>query len=613
MPYDSTPDQGLLYHDTMTALRHFFDERNHHPSDDQWAALADLVRTLERMADGTLENKLHLSSLDPGVGKSTAIIQFLTAMMSSPIYADTGAIICLFTLDEIEKMAAELAMPKNDICIITADARLNGLGAGPESADKAQVILTTQQRIEWHLKGKAFNEAEQFFYQGKSRIVRVWDEAFVPGRVANLTDGQIGGLIEPTKGVSPKFSDWLREFTGRLLLHKDPNEKLMLLPNFEDTFGVSLNDLLRHFDERRKPNLARVDDEKLQHVENLWLMSGRTVNVRNDKIEGQTLVNFEDTLPHDLAPLVITDASGRIRETYRLMKEGRDSVSELKSAAKDYSNLTIHIWNKGGGKGAFDKRNQDRRGRLITGIVNTIQEHPEDRWLVVHHRKDWKVGDVRKDIEDELGTIPGTVDFVTWGNHRATNAFSDARRVILAGTLFYRLAYYEAHARMALNQPASAGSISEDVFNRTRLGEHKHLLLQAICRGAVRRSDGAGCHPMDAYVIAHVSSGIGASVPEVFPGAEITKWQPVPVELGEKARKAFDYIVAAADFLEDGGVVKFKEVVKAANLSRDYFNKELRRNEDFVQALAEEGIVEGGKKRMTHFERANGSGSVAIV
>jgi hypothetical protein len=610
MPYDSTPHHGPLYSDTMTSLRQFFDARNHHPSDDQWAALADLTQTLERMADGTLEAKLFLSSLDPGVGKSTAIIRFLISMMSSQVYADTGAIVCLFTKAEIEKMFDELAMPANDICIITADEKLNALGAGPENADKAQVILTTQQRIEWHLKGKSFDDAEQFFYQGKPRTVRVWDEAFVPGRVANLTDGQISGLIEPTKGIAAKFSDWLRDFTGHLLLNKDPNEKLMQLPDFEETFGVSLNDLLRHFDERRKPNVARVDDDKLQNIEDLWLMSGRTVNVRNDKIEGQTLVNFEETLPHDLAPLVITDASGRIRETYRLMKEGRDSVVELKSAAKDYANLTLHVWNKGGGKGAFDKRNQDRRGRLITGIVNTIQEHPNDRWLIVHHKKDWKVGDVRKDIEEELVSIPGTVDFVTWGNHRATNAFADARRVILAGTLFYRLAYYEAHARMALDRPAEDGAISSEIFNRTRLGEHKHLLLQAICRGAVRRSDGAGCHPMDAYVVAHVSSGIRGSLAEVFPGATVEKWQPVPVELGEKAQSAYDFIVASLDFAKDGEVVNFTDVVKATEVSKQYF-KELRKNEDFIQALAEQGIVEGGKKYMTHFKRANGSGSTA--
>ena len=33
-------------------------------------------------------------------------------------------------------------------------------------------------------------------------------------------------------------------------------------------------------------------------------------------------------------------------------------------------------------------------------------------------------------------------------------------------------------------------------------GEHAHMILQALCRGRMRKSDGAKCLPMDAYVIA---------------------------------------------------------------------------------------------------------------
>jgi hypothetical protein len=45
------------------------------------------------------------------------------------------------------------------------------------------------------------------------------------------------------------------------------------------------------------------------------LLSGKTVSVRRDGAYGNTMLDYRETLPQGLAPLVVLDASGRVRST----------------------------------------------------------------------------------------------------------------------------------------------------------------------------------------------------------------------------------------------------------------------------------------------------------
>ena len=59
------------------------------------------------------------------------------------------------------------------------------------------------------------------------------------------------------------------------------------------------------------------------------------------------------------------------------------------------------------------------------------------------------------------------------------------------------------------------------------MGEHANLVLQAVCRGRVPKSNGAQCLPMDAYLVATKRSGIGELLPTIFPGCRVLKWDPL--------------------------------------------------------------------------------------
>jgi hypothetical protein len=112
------------------------------------------------------------------------------------------------------------------------------------------------------------------------------------------------------------------------------------------------------------------------------------------------------------------------------------------------------------------------------------------------------------------------------GKHQASNRWADVPNVILAGTLFMRPSLYTALTHLAQGKPPGFHKLPSEDIQRTTIGEHKDMLLQAICRGRVRKLDGDKCLPMHAYVIASPLSGIPGALKGVFPGCKLERWNP---------------------------------------------------------------------------------------
>jgi len=289
--------------------------------------------------------------------------------------------------------------------------------------------------------------------------------------------------------------------------------------------------------------------------------------------------------------MVILDASGRVRETYRDIETSRGTLVRLKTAAKRYDNLTVHLWQTGGGKQSFQKKGD----KLVSGIAKTIDTKPDQRWLVVVHRSDAKVGNVEREVRSLITTPQEHVSFISWGQHMATNEFMNVPNVILAGTLFYRPSFYEALKRLAAGRPATKGNVTKDELERVMVGEHAHAILQALCRGAVRRCDGEHCHPCDAYIIASVRSGIPDALPTVFPGCNVVRWQPVERTLRGHVRSAVEFIERWAQTAGVGDVLPFKVVAKELSIPSHSFKHDVRSHPDFIGAVSELGVIETGK------------------
>jgi hypothetical protein len=135
-----------------------------------------------------------------------------------------------------------------------------------------------------------------------------------------------------------------------------------------------------------------------------------------------------------------------------------------------------------------------------------------------------------------------------------------------------------------------------------KLGEHHHLILQALCRGAVRRCCDGGCPLTHTYIIAHSGTGIQASLSSIFPGARVVPWKPVSNALKGKVKEAFTYIQGNLSECPSARV-SFNSVIEAIGwTSAKDFRKRIRDHEDFTVASAEAGIEEWGPKvRKTSF------------
>jgi len=583
--------RSLLAAESLRLVRQFFEkETQHRPSPFHYAALESITDTLAAMAEGRVDPKVFLSSLDPGVGKTTAVSAFVETLIADPTYSHVGVMICVARLDEINGMLQRMGVPKEHVAVLTSDKEVNALGGA--EVNQAQVLFTTQQRLEKHLDGECFVKAEEFYYQDRPRSVRIWDETWLPGVSITVTRDDLSAMLKQLRPVCPKLTERLDDVIREI---KELGDGCRVdVPDFEQEYGVDLNSALSIFD-------ASYAD--ITAVSSLWHMSGRTVTVRNDGAYGPVMLTYRQTLPDDLAPMIVLDASGRVRETYPEMERHRGNIHRLTPAGKRYDNLNLHIWRRGGGKTSWAKVDDFRE--MLEGIVSTIMSKPDEEWLIVTHKPGGKVRNIQRAIVDMLGGDFDTskLHFINWGRHMATNEYANVQNVILAGTLFFRPSHYEALGRLAADRHPSHDYSKEDQ-ERIAKGEHLHGILQALCRGSVRQCRGDSCAPCNAYVIASVGSGIPQALPTVFPGARIHDWKPKGRVLKGKVLEALAYIDQR--LAQGNEVIKFTEVKKAIGMrDSSNFYSDIRQHEDFRAELAERGLVEWGSNRKTAFRVVN--------
>jgi hypothetical protein len=470
------PKSRSLAGRTMDALAITFLKHAHYPSDEMWVALRAVAETLQAMADGDADPLIYLSSLDPGVGKTQTYIHFIREMLEHPDYDGVAVIVCISRKDQIRAVVDEAKLQPDDFAVLTADAELNALGSG--NPNSARVLFTTQRMVESRCQHgtKAFEDVAAFHYRGKPRAVRIWDEAILPGQTLTVSRDDVGLLFKPLRFSHPNLTAALEQ----LFIHLGtlPDGEIITLPNFAEDHGVTLNDVMGLVEHSTESTKAA--------VECLWFLSGRTVTVRQDGAYGNTVLDYKDTLPDDIKPLIVLDASIRVRSIYDLWEGGRGGVVRLPDAEKRYSELTLHVWRHGGGKSAF-RRNGPK---LIEGIASTILIKPGEEWLGVHHK------DAGLDFERQLSQIlpddvTPRVRFLTWGSHDATNAFAHVPNVILAGILFYRGSHYEALGRLAAGKSSAAGPFPQsETQSASRMATNAYQATSTSSRAEGRTLSG---------------------------------------------------------------------------------------------------------------------------
>ena len=571
---------GPLTRAAMSSLRVFFDAQGHYPSDAHWTALGDIARTIEAMLDGSSEHRLFLSAVDPGCGKTQTVIHMARALLRSPDHDGKSMIVCVGRIAEAEAMAAGMNDFLADVAVLVQEKHpANKIGRSDPT--EARVLITTQQRVERATDKRPFGAVSSLYYRGKPREARVWDESFLPGVPISLNVNDLGFLFKPLQRLSPDFHAGILAFFTSL--NASATGDLVDVPDFEALYGFNVHDLLAVI-----PDGAEgVRDDQRATAKSLFILAGRTARVWRDKRDGSAVLSYEDTIPDDLKPLLILDASGRVRTTYEDLEKHRGLV-RLRSAAKDYSPLKVHVWRRGGGKTSFKG---DAGNPLIGGIARTIATHPNDNWLVVIHKPGNGVPNIERRLRRALGNdVAQRVHVISWGQHMARNDYADFPRVILAGTLFTRESHYVALTHLAQDKPVAPGLVAADEIRRTAVGEHSNFVLQALCRGRVRRLQGDQCFPMDAYVIAATVSGIPDALPTIFPGCQVLPWKPVTGHLSDAAGKALLIVKGA----QATGIewLPYSTISKALAMDHKNLMHRVVNSNEWIHAVRSLGVLE---------------------
>ena len=134
-----------LTQQTMTSMRSEFDGVGHFPSTTQYEAIEALVSTFEAMADGTCQRNFYLSSLDPGVGKTSAVKHFVRHLLGSSHHQDVSVLVCLTRKAEIKRLIEDMGLLPSQFAVLTSDKAVNALSPTPEQ--EARVLFTTHQMV----------------------------------------------------------------------------------------------------------------------------------------------------------------------------------------------------------------------------------------------------------------------------------------------------------------------------------------------------------------------------------------------------------------------------------------------------------------------------------
>lgn len=504
--------------EALTKVTERLEEYGSSLPDHHLGAVEDLLGTLEGGLNGKLEPAYYLSALDPGVGKTLSVTTFLRCWKDCGFSPASSVLIGLSRLQEIETYVRDAGLAPEDVAVLTSSPEHNALGVPPDQHGTARIMFTTQQMIGRRTRGRKFAEAAEFFYQGEARCLRIWDESLIPAEQQVLQVDELAKLPAALKRQLPELAAELRALLISMWASGD--DPTVRIP---EALGKAL-----------RPTFYQKDQQLSESLEVLSRLAGQDV-ARIDRGHGDIyLVGTSTPLPDDFAPVVILDASGRVRSTYDVWEATGGPLRRLRVAANDYSRLRVHHWQHQVGKVALNTLGAIED--VAKAVTDVIEGEPTSSWLIVSYKEHPIEPLIRKGLKANLGD---RLHFLTWGMHHGTNAYAHCDRVVLIGQQHYGTVGYRALAAACGASPVEP---DEGVEQQLTRGEYKHNLLQALTRASVRRSRNGIAGTCTAYVISSRNAQTGDLLPEVFPGCVIETWSPGVTKQGGRAGELIAYL-----------------------------------------------------------------------
>lgn len=502
---------------SFALLSDFFNGNGSSLQGDQRTVIQAFLETLEHGLKGTLPPKYHLLSLDPGMGKTQACAAFIRAWRNAGFVPASSILVGVSTLDELKAFVAGSGLAPDEFGVLTSDPAANDLGVDVMAHDSAPVLFTTQQMLRSRTKGSTFSRATNFHFHGQPRALRLWDEEILPsdGVVFRLDD--LRAFASHLRSRFPEFVVNVDAFAS--IVDASEPGAILTIPS---SLGLDAN--------MARSAASYISNDKTRATFwSLLLMSGKNMVVASGS-NGKELIGTTPSLPADFAPVVVMDASGRVRTTYNLWETHKNDLVRLPSASNDYENLVVRVWKRSVGK---DKmvRNANVRNDVVMAIIDAVASAPSEDWLVISYKDSLPL--LRQSVS--AGLDPVTFDrvaWLNWGKHLGTNEFRHISNVIIVGQRTYPAQAYKALSLAASGLPLSASGTLDD--NAIRKGEYSHHLLQALCRASVRKSSNGQAGPCQAFLVTSLGD-IDEVLHGIFPGVAVARWKEDALPTGRVA------------------------------------------------------------------------------
>jgi hypothetical protein len=511
--------------------------------------------------------------MDPGEGKSSAICDFIRSWKDEGFRDHHGALIVLSRHEEIRSYVDQAGLSRHHYAVTVAEGdAMNEMGLS--DPDAAPVIFTTHEKLRRWTTGRSFADADKFHYLGRPRTLRIWDESFLAAQPVTVRLDMLKGIPAVLRPLDPKAAQGLDAITAAL-------------ESVETRQSVTLSHQLSAC----PSTLAALSGAQKREWDGLVSILGREAIILRDNRMGRVLASATAPLPADFQPALVLDASGRVRETYRAMEETGAPIRRLPGAGRNYSRLTVRHWDRASSRSALNV--PETRREILEGAASVINAAPAEEWLIIHHQA--RGADTVLDELKAQVANPERLHFVNWGRHNATNAYRHVRKVMVLSLWHLTDAAYTAHHIAASGRVPSQG-LDRETISRIAAGEHRHNLLQAICRANVRNGADGVCGDCEAYVIGKTGKDTKALLAETFPGAAIKDWRPFGA--GELTGRSLDVAEEIRRRFVAGGAERVRkiDIRKAVGMGTAPELAQVLTRPAFKAWLAGEGLVLGTKE-----------------
>lgn len=521
-----------------------------------------------------IDPAVYVMSADCGTGKTRALQNVLREWKADGFPGD-GAIVMIFTLAEIDAIVAGAGLDHNDYAVYTSEEKYRTYGAGRDAANVVPVLFATHSMAKrLTLKVGSLPLVTEFHRNGRVRSLRVWDEGFNAAEGVAFDLDDLAALPSAFKMLSNDDRAVLRRLGQSCL---EPVAGLRL------DIPLSVIDI---GDQALKKGLKVADGPK-RTLEGLVRLAGSSAYLRGDDKDGWSFIGAGRSLPADIAPLFVLDASARLTARYRQLSAHGMRVVELEPATLSYERMNIHWYDRGAGRTALNDPAQ--RGVIFKAIADLANTKPTEQFLLVISKRVCGGGEdgpatLPKELHGMI-TDPDRVKVATWGRHIGTNEFRDIPNVIIVSAYNYGLAAYDA---LAL---AATGNRVDEIGKPARWEQEAeafmHNVYQAVCRSSVRLRNGALSGAANVYLIMKDGDRRRAQVAQAFPGAPIQSWIPNPPTKEAKHDLVLRILFAN---LERQSFISLKDLGKACGGSGSSYLTKIVRTTRFKEAIGAAGI-----------------------